>query len=111
VGKFVPDGPTERTVEDILSDQGGDERNEKERAESFLMAALAEARDAPERSKRRRARHAESLSAPSNEHGPISRSLQVRAVLTGGSRPLSMPVTSPVRTPTPSSPSSLPLQA
>ena len=41
VGRFVLDGPSERTVQDILSDQGGgDERNEKDRAEQYLKTAL-----------------------------------------------------------------------
>ena len=42
VGRFVLDGPSERTVQDILSDQGGGaERDEKARAERYLRTALS----------------------------------------------------------------------
>jgi hypothetical protein len=41
VGRLVLDGPSERTVQDILSDQGGEERDAKTRAEDFLRDALA----------------------------------------------------------------------
>lgn len=41
VGRLVVDGPSERTVQDVLGDQGGGaERNEKDRAEQHLTAAL-----------------------------------------------------------------------
>ena len=41
VGRFVLDGPSERTVQDILSDQGGEQRDAKTRAEDYLREALA----------------------------------------------------------------------
>ncbi len=42
VGRFVLDGQSERTVRDILTDQGnGQERDEKTRAEDYLRKALA----------------------------------------------------------------------
>jgi hypothetical protein len=41
VGKFVLDGPSERTVQDILSDQGGEERDAKTRAQDYLREVLA----------------------------------------------------------------------
>jgi hypothetical protein len=41
VGKLVLDGPSERTVQDILGDQGGQERDAKTRAEDYLRQALA----------------------------------------------------------------------
>jgi hypothetical protein len=41
VGRLVVDGPSERTVQDVLGDQGGGtERDEKGRAEQYLKAAL-----------------------------------------------------------------------
>ena len=40
VGRFILDGPSERSVQDILSAQGGADRNEKDRAEDYLRAAL-----------------------------------------------------------------------
>jgi hypothetical protein len=43
VGRFVLDGQSERTVGDILSDQGnGAERDQKARAEDYLRKALAD---------------------------------------------------------------------
>ena len=44
VGRFVLDGPSERTVQDILTVQagGGADRDEKSRAESFLKSALSD---------------------------------------------------------------------
>ena len=48
VGRFVLDGPSARTVQDILSDQGGEERDAKTRAEDYLRQALA---DGPRRTK------------------------------------------------------------
>jgi len=41
VGKLVLDGPSERTVQDILGDQGSGERDAKTRAEDYLRQALA----------------------------------------------------------------------
>jgi hypothetical protein len=41
VGRFVLDGPSDRTVQDILSTQGGEERDAKTRAEDYLRKALA----------------------------------------------------------------------
>ena len=40
VGRLIIDGPSERSVQDLLGDQGGAERNEKDRAEQHLRAAL-----------------------------------------------------------------------
>jgi hypothetical protein len=49
VGRFVLDGQSDRTVRDILNDQGnGQEKDEKTRAEDYLRAALA---DGPRRSR------------------------------------------------------------
>ena len=49
VGRFVLDGASERSVTDILlAGQGGDDRNEKSRAEEVLRDLLA---DGPKRSK------------------------------------------------------------
>ena len=43
VGRFIVDGPSDRTVQDILSLQGGGaERDEKSRAESYLKRALTD---------------------------------------------------------------------
>ena len=43
VGRFVLDGETDRSVQDILSDQSsGEERDEKARAEDFLRKALSD---------------------------------------------------------------------
>lgn len=41
VGRFVLDGPSERTVQDLLSAQGGEDRDAKTRAEDYLRQALA----------------------------------------------------------------------
>jgi hypothetical protein len=48
VGRFVLDGPADRTVADILDGQAREERGEKERAEDYLRDVLAEG---PRRSK------------------------------------------------------------
>ena len=44
VGRFILDGPSDRTVQDILTVQsgGGADRDEKSRAESFLKSALSD---------------------------------------------------------------------
>jgi AAA domain len=42
VGRFILDGPTDRSVRDILDVQGGAERDEKSRAESYLKKALSD---------------------------------------------------------------------
>lgn len=43
VGRFVLDGPSERSVQDVLSMQGGSaDRDEKSRAESYLKEALSD---------------------------------------------------------------------
>jgi hypothetical protein len=42
VGRFVLDGQSERTVEDILNDQAGQDRDEKTRAKDYLRKALCD---------------------------------------------------------------------
>jgi hypothetical protein len=42
VGRLIIDGPSERTVQDILGDPGGQERDAKSRAEEYLRTALAD---------------------------------------------------------------------
>lgn len=41
VGRLVLDGPSDRTVQDVLSVQGGEERDAKTHAEDYLREALA----------------------------------------------------------------------
>lgn len=79
VGRFILDGPSERTVQDILSAGGGD-RSEQARAEDYLRKALAggplpardveeEARQAHMISKRTLDRARQELRIPTAKHG------------------------------------------
>jgi len=62
VGRFILDGPSERTVQDILSMQGsGAERDEKSRAEGYLKKALS-AGPRPTKDVEEEAREAHSIS-------------------------------------------------
>ncbi len=81
VGRFVMDGPSERTVQDILSIQAsGGDRDEKMRAEDYLRKALAEgprlardveeeAREAYQISKRTLDRARQKLRIPTAKRG------------------------------------------
>lgn len=82
VGRFVLDGKSERTVQDILSAQGGGERDEKTRAEDYLRKALAggprptrdveeEAREIHDISQRTLKRARTALRIPAAKHGDM----------------------------------------
>jgi hypothetical protein len=81
VGKLVIDGPSERTVQDILSVRVGGDRDEKTRAEDYLKTALSigprptkdvedEARETEGITKRTLERARKSLRIPAAKHGP-----------------------------------------
>ena len=80
VGRFVLDGPSERTVQDILGDQGGEERDAKTRAEDYLRAALGngprltkEVEEEARKAARDQQAHARSRQAGAPHHCPQGR--------------------------------------
>ena len=85
-GGLILDGPSERTVQDILSVQGGEEPTRKPARRTTSGRPSRTARAGPRKSRRRRARRTGSPSARSSGRDATSASRQRRAAPAGGSR-------------------------